>query len=167
MKRPAVQEQDDRRRVGDKREARLRKDPASWGCAPARRQLCPSVHPNWRALDQAGSGPTLPSLAWATPPPPHPTPNPGSDSSRGLNAQLSAGPGRILFTALSLSSLHPNWASRAQALHCCAPVAAMLGQCGGVWGAGGGPVPAWLRRTPTPHQQGVLMSMTLSRQIPV
>lgn len=50
VKGPAVWEQD-RRRGGDKREARLKKDPASWVSAPARKRthLCPLVHPKRRA----------------------------------------------------------------------------------------------------------------------
>lgn len=135
VKRPAVQEQN--RRAGDKREARLRKDPASRRFAPARGSS--SAH--WSTLigglrTRLAQGPCC--HLW----PGQPAPIPGSGSSRGLNAQLSAGPGRALSTALSLSSLRPSWASRAQALHCCAPVAAMLGPCGG--GVGG-------RRGSGPH----------------
>lgn len=87
--------------------------------------------------------------------PGQPTPTPGSDSSRGLNAQLNAGPGRVLFTALSLSSLHPSWAPRAQAPHCCAPVAAMFGRCGGdVGGRRGSGTRLAQRNTCTPPTGG-------------
>lgn len=45
MRGPAVQKQEEWRTVGDGREARLRKDPASWVSALARKNTSPPTSP--------------------------------------------------------------------------------------------------------------------------
>lgn len=117
VKGPAVWEQD-RRRGGDKREARLKKDPASWVSAPARKRthLCPLVHPKRRAPVHSSARLVQgPRCLWGLTP--HPAP--GSDAPRGLPALCGA------CTCLPLSQPGlPNLGFRSFR---CAPAAATLG----------------------------------------
>lgn len=122
--------------------------------------LCPKLRASVHSSDQAGLGPTLPSLAWAT----HPYPG---QILQGTGC--CAVSGRVF--SLPLTPTHtPVRTSKPgdQILYAYAPVAAMVRRRGKMqWEKRGSSPGMAQRNTSYPHQQEVLVSMTLSRPTPV